>query len=433
MSSSSSKPKLSKLFVFNPSWGPREGEEEKKIIYFWPPETEMNDQVKTVGLIEAVSRFGKTFSGEPAQSLHTQKTRTVWREVESEFFLCFTVSLPCVRRPGKEGEVLEFRPEEVSDKVLLGILDKAHQMFSLFSGGLQYILENNQNSRDLLCERVRHFYSRYLTSLKLEHCSVLDMWGGIQYLPLEAQPFLRVQSFINRADLQFPGVASSLFLQQGQLVWSEISPDVTRLLVHYLTTTLLPSLPSLPSPAPTSPHQGRFLVGGSDEAALPVIHLEQETTRHLVVYHAINSTLCLLLHEAPQADFYQAYSDWTGPVLSDLSADLTHIWATSSSSLASSHSENVRFIYFNGANFAVKSTVEAGSETVVNLAAELAAALPDSGGETTAKLSTDQWVVVRRSGVRTVIILVMKNINLLDVWEEVNKLDQTSFSQICLL
>ena len=430
---SSSKPKLSKLFLFNPNWGPREGEEEKKIIYFWPPETEINDQVKTVGLVEAVVRFGKTFSGHSAHSLHTQKTRTVWRAVEPEFFLCFTVSVPCVRRPGKEGEVVEYRPEEVSDKVLLGILDKAHQMFSLFSGGLHYILQNNQSSREVLSERVRHFYSRYLTSLKLEHSSVLDMWGGIQYLPLEAQPFLRVQSFINRTGLKFPCVASSLFLQQGQLVWSEICPGLTRLLVHYLTTTLLPSLPSLPAPSPTSPHQGRFLVGGSEGAALPLVHLDQQTTRHLVVYHAINSTLCLLLHEAPQSDFYPAYSDWTGPVLSDLSADLTHIWATSSSSQPSSHSDHVRFIYFNGANFAVKSTVEAGSETVVNLAAELAAALPEKGGETTAKLNNDQWVVVRRSGVRTVIILVMKNLNLLDVWEEVNKLDKTSFSQICLL
>ena len=157
---SSSKPKLSKLFLFNPNWGPREGEEEKKIIYFWPPETEINDQVKTVGLVEAVVRFGKTFSGHPAHSLHTQKTRTVWRAVESEFFLCFTVSVPCVRRPGKEGEVVEYRPEEVSDKVLLGILDKAHQMFSLFSGGLHHILDNNPSNSGLLCERVKHFYPR---------------------------------------------------------------------------------------------------------------------------------------------------------------------------------------------------------------------------------------------------------------------------------
>ena len=40
--------------------------------------------------------------------------------------------------------------------------------------------------------------SRYLASLKLSQSSVLDMWGGLQYLPLEAEPFLRVQSLVNR-------------------------------------------------------------------------------------------------------------------------------------------------------------------------------------------------------------------------------------------
>ena len=429
----SSKPKLSKLFVFNPTWGPREGEEEKKVVYFWPPETEINDQVKTVGLVEAVVRFGRTFSVSPAHSLHTQRMRSVWKEVEEEFFLCFTVTVPSVRRQGKEGDLLEFKPEEVSDKVLLGILDKAHQMFSLFSGGLRYILDNNQKNRGLLCERVQHFYSRYLTSLKLEECSVLDMWGGIQYLPLEAQPFLRVQSFINRANLQFPRAGCCLFLQQGQLVWSEISPSLSRLVVHYLTTTLLPSLPSLPPPPPTSPHQGRFLVGGSPGDVLPLVHLDPHTTRHLLVYHAINSTLCLLLDQLPQSDFFNSFSDWTGPLLSDLSADLTHIRATNSS-VATSHSDSVKFIYFNGANFAVKSTVEPGSESLVNLAAELASGLPERGGETTAKLNNDHWLVVRKAGVRTVIIIIaVKNLNLLEVSEEVAKLDKTSFSQICLL
>ena len=324
--------------------------------------------------------------------------RSVWREVEQDFFLCFTVTVPSVRRQGKEGDLLEFKPEEVSDKVLLGILDKAHQMFSLFSGGLHYILDNNQRSRGLLCERVQHFYSRYLTSLKLEQCSVLDMWGGIQYLPLQAQPALRVQSFINRADLQFPTAGCCLFLQQGQLVWSEISPSLSRLLVHYLTSTLLPSLPSLPPAPPTSPHQGRFLVGGSPGDVLPMVHLDPQTSRHLVVYHAINSTLCLLLHQLPQPDFFHSFSDWAGPLLSDLSADLTHIWATSSSSEVTSHSDNVRFIYFNGANFAVKSTVEPGSESLVNLAAELASGLPERGGETTVKLNNDHWLVVRKTG-----------------------------------
>ena len=155
------RPKLLKLFLFNSTWGPKEGEEDKKIVFFYPPETEENDQVKTVGLIEAVVRFGQTFSNKPAQSLHTQKTRNVWRQVAPDFYLCFTVSVPCVKKTSKDGaEVLEYRPDDVSDRVLLGVLDKAYAMFSLFSGGLQYILRENNNDRDILRERVKHFYTR---------------------------------------------------------------------------------------------------------------------------------------------------------------------------------------------------------------------------------------------------------------------------------
>ena len=98
-----------------------------------------------------------------------------------------------------------------------------------------------------------------------------------------------------------------------------------RLLVHYLSTTLLPSLPTLAGPPPGSAHQGRFLVPGGGPAgdqvrepprssqfslagenifyqtteAVPVVHLGPGETRHLVVYHAVTSTLCLLLPAAP--------------------------------------------------------------------------------------------------------------------------------------
>ena len=86
----------------------------------------------------------------------------------------------------------------------------------------------------------------------------------------------------------------------------------------------------------------------------------------------------------------------------------------------------------------MKSTVEPGHETVVTLAAELASDLisqaGQAGAELTGKLSNDEWLVVRVAGVRTIlIILTMKNLNLLEVSEEVAKLDKTSFSKICLL
>ena len=55
--------------------------------------------------------------------------------------------------------------------------------------------------------------------------------------------------------------------------------------------------------------------------------------------------------------FYSRYSDYMGPLLSDLSADLTHLWVSNNPATAAGTGDSVRFIYYNGANFAVKSTV----------------------------------------------------------------------------
>jgi len=424
-----SRPKLNQMFLYNSLWGPREGEEDKKVLYFWPPETGVNTQVRSIGLVEAVLRFGETFSSKPAHSLHTQKTRTVWREIEPDFILCFTVNVPFVKKVAKDGsEVLEYRPEDVSDSVLLGILDRAHAMFRLFQGGMCSILSSSKDDRTLLKERLSHFYSRYLATLRLESSSVLDMWGGLQYLPLEPEPFLRVQSLVTRT-LASLALHSCLFLQQGQLVWSGLEPETSRLLCHYLTTTLLPCLPTLPAPA--SPHEGRYLVGGQDTGSLPVLHLPNGQF-YLVVFHAINSTICMITVDPPDAKFYSTVSSTLGPTLSNLSADLTHIWANSNPT-AHTGNDLVKFIYFNEANFAVKSTVDPGNESLVNLAADLSSDLPE-GGEVTAKLNYDQWLVVRVAGVRTVIVLIgQKNLNLMEVAEEVARLDKSSFGRICLL
>jgi len=421
--------KLTNFFLFNSNWGPREGQEEEKIIYYWPPETDANSKCRSVGLVEAVIRFGETFSKDPAESLRNLKSRVVWRQVERDFYLVLTVTVPSVKKEGKEGEQqVEWRPEEVSDTVLLSVLQRAYDMFQLFQGGLGAL--EVSAGRVEVREQVSHFYSRYLGTLGVEAAGLLEEWGGLHYLPLTSQPFLRVQTLVTRTQASLPSIHSCLFLQAGQLVWSGLQPQATRLLVHYLTTSLLPSLPSLPAPSPTAHHQGRFLVGGRD-TALPTVHLEGRSF-HLVVYHAINSTILLLLSSPPTPLLYSDLDTMLGPPLSDLSADLTLQW--SGAREPAQAQDQVRFLYYNAANFAVKATVEAGSGGLVSLAADLASDLGSGGGEVTAKLATDQWVVVRVAGVRTVIVLLQqRNLNLMEVTEEVARLDKTSFGSVCML
>lgn len=48
-------PRVDRFLVFNPTFGPKEENEKDKIIYYYPEETDINDQLKDVGLSEALT------------------------------------------------------------------------------------------------------------------------------------------------------------------------------------------------------------------------------------------------------------------------------------------------------------------------------------------------------------------------------------------
>uniref|UniRef100_A0A3B3RH32 CCZ1/INTU/HSP4 first Longin domain-containing protein n=1 Tax=Paramormyrops kingsleyae TaxID=1676925 RepID=A0A3B3RH32_9TELE len=50
-------PSLLSFFIYNPKFGPREGEEEKKILFYHPSEVEKNEKIRNVGLCEAIVQF----------------------------------------------------------------------------------------------------------------------------------------------------------------------------------------------------------------------------------------------------------------------------------------------------------------------------------------------------------------------------------------
>jgi len=449
--SSFSRVKIVNFFLFNSMWGPKEGEEEKKIVYFWPDDVSLDNKLKKIGLVEGVTNFATKFSSLPAHSLHTLKERLVYHEVEKNYWLCISVSVPNTRKQNKDsGDVIEFYPEDVSDEVLKSILRRSYKMFCLFHSGLNASLMGRCGGAiTVFSELIDHFFSRYLATLNVERGDITYIWGGLQYLAVEMLDFLRVQSIINRLKKEQLIVSKCLFLQSGQLVWSDVDPEMTKLLVQYLSTTILTSLNSL-----SRKPEGSFLVG--EEGKLPTIYL-CDSSYQLAVYHVVNTTLMLLLNKTPPSLFYSRFKESPGQELGNLSADLTHTYisrqmtATSSSSqiLASINtaattpaspqppSDNVMFLYYNASNLAVKSTVMDGHSKAIMLAQDLLLDLARSGsdeGEVCTKLSNDEWVVVQVAGARTiVVILTEKNINLIDVAESVNKLKKTSFDNICML
>ena len=86
---------LLNFFVFNATLCKREGEEENKILYYYPPDENIDRKVKNVGLCEAVAQFTETFApGTPVESIHSQKKRMLLHQPEPDYWMVLTVSVP---------------------------------------------------------------------------------------------------------------------------------------------------------------------------------------------------------------------------------------------------------------------------------------------------------------------------------------------------
>ena len=458
--------KLIRFFIYNPSFGPKEGQEAKKILFFYDADVrdtvnaaenneKLEQQIKHVGLTEAAIRFASVFSqnsGSCALGMHTQKTKSVYLEAEKEFFMVLTVTIPRTKRrkhsrtaDSSSSSTYEYAysPDDVHENVLRAILVRAYDMFKLFSGGFQHQLDNNCNGNpDNFKENIKAFFRKYVTSSIMNVIDKTDLsgslFGGVQFLTLQSSAFLKVHSFISRIEDQFrPNIEASLFLHQGNIVWSGVQQKETALLFQYINTSLLPNtamlstgdrqsamptnLDSSTSRNPFSGHQGRFLTGNpidrnTVDIKLPRIFIPPPSSfvtedyisqhkgnesmfkeYHLIVYHAISSTVCLIIPAEIEISngMMSRLDAYMGSRLTNMSADLLDVFGRGSFHMSTSSSNpalacppfspmtsqvaleqnlkdlgvsssgngdhtnnaNVRFIYYNGTNKAMKNTL----------------------------------------------------------------------------
>ena len=77
--------------VYHPDLG-GEADAENKILYFHPPATPLAEQVRCVGLSEALTNFANSLApGTPCESMHTQNRRYVFEQVEPSVWMVLVV------------------------------------------------------------------------------------------------------------------------------------------------------------------------------------------------------------------------------------------------------------------------------------------------------------------------------------------------------
>uniref|UniRef100_A0A8D8YMP1 Vacuolar fusion protein CCZ1 homolog n=1 Tax=Cacopsylla melanoneura TaxID=428564 RepID=A0A8D8YMP1_9HEMI len=451
---------LDSFFIFNPTLGIKEGEEEKKILYYYPKSTDLKTKVRNIGLSEAIFNFTRTFNpDQPCEVLNTRKIRQIYYNPEPNIYLVLVLKVPFCRTV--DGDV-EYQSDHIQTDIYLSVLKQMYRECVLFTSTFSYL------SRSQLAMRLDTFYEKYLPTLRIQNCDIMDLFQGIHFLPLDKGTFLHIHSCINLMQAMFPFIEYSMFLCNEQLVWSGLDMEDTQLVFRYLVSNILyPLLDSetiqskegsaLPRISSSTNNYGRFLTGATNlDSNLeletpPIVHLHHHTgleeKYYFVIYNALSITVCLFIPVETNTlslDTYKRLDVFLSPKLTSLASQVSSYTSNANSSLDNGSSSGPKFIYFNQLNLAMKSSIHTNyrkSNNNISIDPNVMRILMDiksaskhdlsSTGETIVKTVNDYWVIGKYSNSREFYIVIQhKNANLIEINDEVKKICDSQLENI---
>ncbi|CAJ0562034.1 unnamed protein product, partial [Mesorhabditis spiculigera] len=459
------------FFVAHPASGRREGEEHKRVMYFYtqpgaPPD--LNRQTEVTGFAEAIVNFMNDFTDAslipeeefPYRDVVTEKTAQVYVQVENCEFL---IGIAFDKKSCKDFEYTIFMP------TLRAILLEAYRMFKLFFGPF---VDFRNSDEQLFRQRLEYFFGRYFYQLRLFNMPLLNYFIGVDFQPLPGPNFLCIDTLITETKEAFPCVSKALFLYQDKLLYYTVNKADLPCLYRYLTENLLPmSLRAELEPNATRSQGGKFLTGPTDlqtddpvpaENSPPTVFLtSQDGTSYeehkLLVYRSLNATVCLFINVDVTRQMMRNIDGFLGAELKKLASQIGEAITSEISELRVS---DFHFLYFNPSSLSLRTSFNQSPligmsslglnpsasqllppvpQQVYRIVCETYDRLLDSSedfGECIVKDSADWWIVIKKVNDRILIILLPPSANLptlQDAYTRVSEIIKSRFQGIFLL
>uniref|UniRef100_A0A1I7W232 Vacuolar fusion protein CCZ1 homolog n=1 Tax=Loa loa TaxID=7209 RepID=A0A1I7W232_LOALO len=407
------------IFVAHPDSGRIEGKENERVFYFNSPQNEsVEKQTQITGFAEAVVNFTENFTEKKEESefqyryVNTSKQLHVYIQVESEKF---------IMGAGINKELSINEDYILRGSAIKAVLITAYKMFRLFFGPFSRLVGDNSVH---LKDRLEYFFSRYLPQLRLHRMPLLDVFCGIDYLSLDSISYLRIANLLDDLMETFPQISKTIFFYQERLITHSVSKTDLPILCRYLTQHLLSrSLKEELQPEKCSRrdsvHRGKFLMAkspSSDESdtKLSVVYLCDDNNERrfipyeMIVYRALNATVCMFIQKSIDAQFLQQLDDYLGPELTALASLIAESYGTLND--ISRKENEFHFVYFNPESMSLKTSLmenidSSRSSNLPSVPSSVYKSVCDifdeflesnDFGEASAKLDTDWWLIIKK-------------------------------------
>lgn len=430
---------LMKYFVFNTSWGIKEGSEQEKIIYYYSKNSlpdGIDQKISDVGLAEAVINFGQQF-GDISESLQCDRIRFIYYQLSTNIWSSMFVTEPFSVHKSNEDPmpIAEYHDNEICDNFLKLKLKNIYDYFCLQNGPIDQLCE--QLEREAFLSKCQDFFDGYIPQIELLPFNLIELYSSIQYLPLSNTTFMSVQSLLNCVQANDDRIKYYIFIYNDQLVSSSLSLPDTQILYNYLTNIVIPD--AVKEEINGISNKTRWIL-----INFPIYLTANNSFSSLCLFRSINgSSIALILSEFDTNILKECEA-----LLSSRLVNLTnklHETVTQIAKPTESKQSNdlagkdIKFIYINKSNCAQRGNLNCRklvdgdfSRLIIDVEADFHKTFPNEQVfELIGKNMNDAWLVTRNSDSRTLFALLnYKNANVIEASEMIDSMQNKHFTNI---
>ena len=205
---------LDKCFVFNRKFeGRAEEDDYLKVLGFFPNNIQMNDKMISVGVVEALAGFATTFGDDMVcDSLFTDHSKMVFFQPEPGYWMALFAKCPTTSsNPSSSPKTMTpsgpiqdysgYSDGNMPYLILKSKLQDVYRTFKVFHGEMERIVQ--EKGVENLKASLNMFLENYWKNCNFNNWNLFDILGGINFMPVQTNEFLSVQSFINQATSKF--------------------------------------------------------------------------------------------------------------------------------------------------------------------------------------------------------------------------------------
>lgn len=180
----------------------------------------------------------RDFSSMPAHSLHTERNRYVFDEVEQNMWICLVLKNPRKVESKKNTsktiiKLKQIHSEyylegELEDSVLHTIIKTAYSTFVFFHGTFDNIVSNHNMNELRIC--LKMFFRYYIPTIQFHQLRFYADIYGFRFFAVDRTTYLTLQYLSNIVCSAYPALHSLCVMYHGKLIWSGMEQKDMRVL-----------------------------------------------------------------------------------------------------------------------------------------------------------------------------------------------------------